>query len=284
MAAGVSFQNVTPLGAQFVWKDQGTNKIMVKGVPGNQDAPTEGMRMVAPLFGVEENITKVTATPTSASHHNVWLENPIAEDLVTTRSSLWGDSLAKYCLIYYTYRNMYLVRGGRYVRDTQGPFVVTTATASSADAERFNLVGTSYIPATNGSFAVTPTVYTSGTAQRYRYEDGELHFYQQAYNGSAIHWKDMAVVARYISNPRPFYIPLTASSSGPWYESNASNACYTTTAGGGNGVRFASSTDARYVGVKLTARDPKSSNRGYVGTSMLLNTQIDYRARLALRQ
>jgi len=31
---------VTPLGAQYVWKDQGTNKIMVKGAPGSDQAPT----------------------------------------------------------------------------------------------------------------------------------------------------------------------------------------------------------------------------------------------------
>jgi hypothetical protein len=40
----------------------------------------------------------------------------------------------------------------------------------------------------------------------------------------------------------------------------------------------------KYVGVTLTARDPKSTNRGYLATATLLDTQIDYRSRLTLTQ
>jgi hypothetical protein len=179
---------------------------------------------------------------------------------------------------------MYLVRGGRYVQDPQGPFTITTAGATAADQERFNLVGTSYVPAAGGALKITPTAYTGGAGTRYRYEDGELHFYQQSYANNALYWKDVAVVARYISNPRPFYIPLVASSTGAWYEATSSYSAYTTSAAGGTGVRCTGSPDTRYVGVKLTARDPKSSNRGYISTATLLNTQIDFRSRLALRQ
>jgi hypothetical protein len=36
--------------------------------------------------------------------------------------------------------------------------------------------------------------------------------------------------------------------------------------------------------VKLSARDPSSSNRGYLATASLLDTQIDYRSRITLYQ
>lgn len=92
--------------------------------------------------------------------------------------------------------------------------------------------------------------------QRYRYENGELHLYRQDYNGSAVYWKDTATVARYISSPQPFYIPLNSGGS----------------------------PNTKYVGVKLTARDPKSSNRGYLASASLLDTQVDYRSRICLSQ
>jgi hypothetical protein len=98
--------------------------------------------------------------------------------------------------------------------------------------------------------------YTNSTAQRYRYEKGELHLYKQDYSGSSVYWKDVAVVARYISNPKPFYVPLNSGGT----------------------------PDLKYVGIKLTARDPKSSNRGYLATATLLDTQVDYRSRLTLTQ
>src|SRR3954471_22843891 len=74
MAAGISFQNVV-LGPQYIWKDPANNKIMVRGTPNSSDSPTAGMHLVSPLFGVEDDIISVTATPTQASHHNVWLAN-----------------------------------------------------------------------------------------------------------------------------------------------------------------------------------------------------------------
>src|SRR3954468_14871057 len=48
MAAGVSFQNVA-LGPQYIWKDPGNNKIMVKGTPNTPEAPVAGMHLVSPL-------------------------------------------------------------------------------------------------------------------------------------------------------------------------------------------------------------------------------------------
>ena len=282
MAAGVSFQNVA-LGPQYVWKDPGNTKVMVKGAPGGKESPTAGMRLIAPLYNIEDDIVKVTASPTNANHHNVFLAST-KEDLLATKTSLYGSTTNTYSIVYYTNRVMYLVRNGQYIPDSQGPFTITTTAASAADQERFALSSGSYMPSTTGSFAVTPSLYVSGTAQRYRYEGGELRLYIQDYTGSAVYWRQVAVVARHLSNPRPFYVPLVANASGPWYESTNSYGCYTTSSAQSTGARFASSTDTRYVGIKLTARDPKSSNRGYRSTATLLNTQVDYRSRIALYQ
>jgi hypothetical protein len=282
MAAGISFQNVV-LGPQYIWKDPANNKIMVRGTPNSSDSPTAGMHLVSPLFGVEDDIISVTATPTQASHHNVWLANG-GEDLLASKASVFGTSTNTYSICYYTYRVMYLVNNGSYIADSNGPFTIATATAGASDKERYAVSGTSYVPNSSGAYTITPTVYTSGSGQRYRYEKGELHMFRQSYASGALYWQDVSVVARYISNPRPFYTPLVSNATGSWYESSSSYACYSTSSSGSTGNRFNGSPDSRYVGVKLTARDPGSSNRGFLATASLLNTQIDYRSRIALYQ
>lgn len=257
MAPGVSFVNVY-MGPQYVWKDpSGNGPIMVKGgPPPDNKAPDVGTHVVAPLFGIEDDITKVTAVPNNASHHNIWLKNG-GENFLASKVSLFGATGATYSILYYTNRVMYLVKNGSYVADSQGPFVQS---------------GTTYIP------------YTSGSAQRYRYENGELHYYIQTYANNALSWLDKGIVARNIASPTPFYVPLVPSTSGPWYESTSSYLSYSTSSTNSTGNRFTSSVNNKYIGVKLSARDPKTTNRGYQATASLLDTEIDYRSRLAITQ
>ena len=246
-SAGVSFQNIAS-GPNFVWKDPGNvNLIMIKDNPSK---PTEGMRLIIPFFGLEEDITKVTAAG-SANHSNVFIKADQSTPPITA-----PDYGTPYCITYYTNRTMYVVRNGNYVPDSQGLYTVTTSAYSSGNATRYVLSSGTYKPSTTGTLVVTPALYTSGAAQRYRFEEGELHLYYQGYSGSSVYWVDTAVVAKYISSPQPFYVPLNRSGS----------------------------PNTKYVGVKLTARDPKSSNRGYLATASLLDTQVDYRSRLTLTQ
>jgi hypothetical protein len=247
MAAAVSFQNIAS-GPNFVWKDPGSpDLIMIKD---NPNKPDEGMRLIIPFFGLEEDITKVTASG-SANHSNVFIK----ADQSTPNISA-PDYGNPYCITYYTDRTMYVVRQGSYIPDSQGPYTITAAAYTSGNKDRYVLSGTIYKPSATGTLVVTPALYTSGSAQRYRFEDGELHMYKQRYSGSSVYWQDIATVARYISSPTPFYIPLNSGGS----------------------------PNTKYVGVKLTARDPKSSNRGYLATASLLDTQIDYRSRITLTQ
>jgi hypothetical protein len=219
-AAGVSFQNIAA-GPNYVWKDPGNPTLIM--IRDDKNTAVEGMRLIIPFFGLEEDITKVTAAG-SANHRNVFIKADQTTPEITA-----PDIGGSYCITYYTDRVMYLVQGGKYIADAQGPFILS---------------GANYIP------------YTSGTMQRYRFEDGELHVYKQRYTGSTVYWQDQGVVARFISSPKPFYIPLNSI-------------------GGVNN---------KYVGVKLTARDPGTSNRKYISTATLLDTQIDYRSRIALYQ
>jgi len=92
--------------------------------------------------------------------------------------------------------------------------------------------------------------------QRYRYENGVLNLYKQRYASNKFYWNFVGTVARSISSAQPFYIPLNS-----------------------NGT-----PDTRYVGVKLSTRDPKTSNRSYAATAALLDTEIDYRSRICLYQ
>jgi hypothetical protein len=246
-AEGVSFQNIAS-GPNFVWKDPGAaNLIMIKD---NPNKPTEGQRLIIPFFGLEEDITKVAASG-SANHSNVFIKADQSTPNITA-----PDFGSPYAITYYTDRAMYVVRNGNYVPDSQGLYTVTTSAYSSGNNTRYSLVSGTYKPTATGTLVVTPALYTSGVAQRYRFEEGELHLYKQRYSGSSVYWQDLAVVAKYISSPQPFYVPLNRGGS----------------------------PNTKYVGVQLTARDPKSSNRGYLATASLLDTQIDYRSRITLTQ
>jgi hypothetical protein len=231
-----------------VWKDPGNPALIM--VKDNPHKPTEGQRIIIPFFGMEEDITKVSASG-SANHSNIFIKADQSTPNIT--APVYG---ASYCITYYTDRAMYVVRKGSYIPDSQGPFTLTTAAYSSGNKDRYTLSGTIYRPSDTGALIVTPALYTSGSAQRYRFEDGELHLYKQRYSGSSVYWQYIATVARYISSPMPFYVPLNSGGS----------------------------PNTKYVGVKLTARDPKSSNRGFLATASLLDTQIDYRSRITIAQ
>jgi type II secretory pathway pseudopilin PulG len=90
------------------------------------------------------------------------------------------------------------------------------------------------------------------------YMDGELHRYEQYfYNGNTTPvWTDVATVARYITSPTPFSVPLNSSGT----------------------------PDDRYVGVKISAGNSSYSNRNYHDISTLLNTAIPYRSKLTIYQ
>ncbi len=123
----------------------------------------------------------------------------------------------------------------------------------------------------NGTFTKDTTgLYTEGAknntyvwappgtppGHRYIFKDGELHYLKQAYSGSSFYWQDVAVVARNLTTAMPFYSPLNS--------------------GGG--------FNTKYVGIQITTADPKSTNRNFVASNMIINTTVDYRTALALTQ
>jgi hypothetical protein len=228
-AAGISFQNVVSGSPDFVWKDPG-NPTMIM-INDNPNPPTAGMRLIVPFWAIEDDIQKVAGSGNSG-HSNVFLANGGESTIVTKAPAyLSGDA---YAVTYYTERVLYVVEGGTYIADSQGQWILS---------------GGQYV------------AYTSGNMQRYRFEGGELHLYKQRNSGNNngngyFYWQYISTLARYISSPQPFYIPLNSGGS----------------------------PDTRYVGVKLSARDPSSSNRGYLATAALLDTQIDYRSRICLYQ
>ena len=226
-AAGVSFQNIVPGSPDYVWQDPGNpNLIMIRDGAGQ---PTPGMRLIIPAWGMEDDIAKVTASG-SANHSNVFTVQSIEVSLRNART--YGGT--SYAITYYTDRVMYCVQNGNYVADPKGDFTLS-----------------------GGVY----TQVTPGTGQ-YHYENGELHFYQQRSTSSnpsvagTLFWKDTAIVARFLSSPKPFSVPLNRY-GGP---------------------------DNKYIQVQLSARDPKSTNRGYIATASLLDTKIDYRSRLTVFQ
>lgn len=218
-AAGVSFQNVTPGNPNFVWKDPGNDqKIMLKD---NPYPPTAGMRLIVPFWGIEDDIQRVDGA--STNHSNVTTANAM-ETILAKKAPVFAGGDA-YAITYFTDRVLYVVENGTYIADSQGPWILS---------------GGQYI------------AYTSGSMQRYRYENGQLNLYKQRVSGGNFVWQLMSTVAKFISSPQPFYVPLNSGGS----------------------------PDTKYVGVKLSARDPSTSNRKFLATASLLDTQIDYRSRI----
>jgi type II secretory pathway pseudopilin PulG len=224
-APAISFQNVFS-GPNWIWNDPGGNNGMIMIKDGIAGPPSPGMHMIIPAWGIEDDITSVTGSPSTQGHSNVTTVH--GYETGVKRSPQYQG--AYYAITYYTNRSMYAVLNGSYVADSKGDF---------------NLVSGQYVQVPAG---------TGG----YHYENGELHYYVQAYNSSthSFYWQDKATVARYLSSPRPFSVPLN---------------------------QFGGS-DNRYVQVSVSARDPKTSNRGYLATSTLLDTKIDYRSRLTIYQ
>ena len=230
-AAGVSFQDVVAGSPDYVWQDPGNNNLIMIKNPG--DTPTPGMRLIVPQWSYEDAVTSVVGA--SVNHSNVFLFTGLDTSIATmmgNQGRKFGQasySVGPYAITYYTERMLYVVEGGSYIADSNGPWILSS-----------------------GNYVA----YTSGTMQRYRYENGKLNLYRQRYASNKFYWNFVATVARYISSAQPFYIPLNT-----------------------NGT-----PDTRYVGVKLSARDPSTSNRNYSATAALLDTQIDYRSRICLYQ
>jgi hypothetical protein len=271
-AAGVSFQ-VVASGPNYVYADPNSESLIQLQKTSVDILP--GYRLIVPLFGIEDYIQLAPNTPSESGFINVFLvgsrlagTNPWAQVPAPLRNS------GSYAITYYTERLMYVVGKGSYIPDANGPYTITTGSYvasqynNSSPINRYSLGanGTYVYAPTNGGVTITPADYVSGSAQRYRFEDGELCLFRGRYNTNAAHpnngtvgypvWQDFGTVVRYVTSPRPFYIPLNSGKS----------------------------PDNKWVGVKLTTADPKVSNRNFKATATLLDTQIDYRSRITLFQ
>lgn len=231
----VSFQNIAA-GPNYIWKDPGSASLIM--IKDGGAKPIPGQHLVIPFWGslYEADITKVSASG-SANHSNVFLTNNVG-----TRINA-RDIGNAYAITYYTDRVAYAVTGGNYVSDNSGLY-------TGADASGNAVTGQGRIV----KYIEAPTGTSSG--QRYRFENGELHLYKQRYAVSSFYWQDIATVARNITSPFPFSVPLNSGKS----------------------------FNNKYVAVKLSASDPGSSNRNYAATNSLLDTQIDYRTAITLIQ
>jgi type II secretory pathway pseudopilin PulG len=266
-APGVSFQNVVS-GPNYVWSDPGSAALIQ--IEKSADSVTPGWRLIVPLFGIEDDIKNASDTGNGTGFANVFLVNgstPWAQVVPPLKNS------GSFAITYYTERVMYVAGRGSYVPDPVGLYTVTTGAYAasvynvSSAMNRYSLRSGSYVYDENaGTLTITPALYVTGSTPRYRFEDGELHLFKQRYGPTVAHpnngttgypvWQDIASVVKYLSSPIPFYIPLNSGNS----------------------------PNSRYVGVTLTTADSKTSNRKFLATGSLLDTQIDYRSRITLFQ
>lgn len=233
--AAVSFQNIAA-GPNYIWQDPASASLIK--IQDGGAKPVAGQHLVVPFWGslYEADITAVTASGT-ANHSNVFLTNNVGTRI---NARAMGNA---YAITYYTDRMAYAVVNGTYTKDNTGLY-------TGADANGNPVTGTGKTV----KYVVAPAGTSPG--QLYRFEGGELHMYKQRYSGSSFFWQDTATVARNITSPFPFSVPLNSGGS----------------------------FNNKYVGVKLSASDPGSSNRNYAATNALLDTQIDYRTAVTLIQ
>src|SRR5205823_12897321 len=99
-ASGVSFQDIAS-GPNYVWKDPNNPALIM--IKDNPSPPTAGMRLIVPFFGLETDISKVTASGT-ASHSNVFIKYD--QETPQINPPPFGNS---YAITYYTDRILYVV-------------------------------------------------------------------------------------------------------------------------------------------------------------------------------
>jgi type II secretory pathway pseudopilin PulG len=215
MYAAVTFQNVSS-GPNYIWNDPPSGLIKIK----DNFNVTTGQHLIIPFWGAlfEQDIIKSTAM--GANHSNIWLANR-ADTNIKPRDYLTGA----YAITYYTERVAYVVMNGTYYSDNNGSY--TRAGAWSAGSSNY-VWATPDIP----------------PGHRFSYKNGELHKFNQRYDGTNFYWQDVATVARNLTSAMPFYTPLN-------------------TGGGFN---------------------TKVTNQNFIAVNSLMDTAIDYRTAIALTQ
>jgi hypothetical protein len=305
-AAGVAFQFVSQ-GPNYVWQDPNSTSLIMIYDGGSK--PVSGQRLIIPLFGIEADITKSTASGTS-NHSNIFLTDAAGQvvDQTTVRgkspqghdknstSNTSGGSLV-YAITYYTERMAYIVQNtqlklyyrrylGANSSGNNGTWTWVSAQPKDGDSTNMNPSNwdttgvviarditspTPFSPQWSNSAGVASIAVTTGGSNY----PGSTTVTISGGGGSG------ATATATISSGAITGVTVTNAGSG-----------YTSTPGvsfsGGSGSGAAATaslnsspaTDDRYVHVQITATDPTFSNRQLAATSSLVDAAIPYRSRL----
>src|SRR2546430_942379 len=311
-AAGVSFQlvwqdpnNPNDTGTHYIWKDPASPVIMIYNngscTSGSLCPPFPGQRLVAPLWGLEADITK-TAAGGESNHVNVWLMDSQGDIIDQTGTAgrapqgqgnssnkhSNGNSNDIYAVCYYTERVAYLVQNSqlrlyyhRYIggspdgtggtwtwvnpvnNNTNGIIVARDITSPTPfSAEWSSAAGVASVTVTNGGSG-----YQSSTTVTISGGGGTGATATATTSGPPT----KAITGVTVTNPGSAYTSVPTVNFSGGSGSGATGAVFLTTT---------PTTDDRYVHVTLTATDPTFSNRGYKATSSLVDSAIPYRSRL----
>jgi hypothetical protein len=301
-AAGVAFQLVA-LGPTYIWKDPvAVNLIMIYD-GGSQ--PTAGQRLIIPLWGIETEITKITAAGASG-HSNVFLMDAagnIVDQTPTAGKAPTGQGKSSntknngndvYAICYYTDRVAYLVQNGQlrlyYRRYVNANSSGTGGTWMWLNPRNFDSTGTVAAGDANGITvarditSATPfsAVWsnTAGVAAVNMTSGGSNYPNSTTVTISGGGGTGATATAT-VSGKVITGVSVTNSGSG--YTSAPS---VSFSGGSGSGATATVSlttsptTDDRYVHVQITASDPTFNNRNYKATSSLADADMPYRSRL----
>ena len=308
-AAGVAFQLVSQ-GPNYVWQDPNSASLIMIYDGGSK--PTSGQRLIIPLFGIEADITKSTASGTS-NHTNLFLTDAAGQvvDQTTTRgNSPTGQGKSSttskngnlvYAITYYTERVAYIVQNtqlklyyrrylGANSSGTGGTWTWVSPQPKDGDSTNMNpsnwdsngvviardiTSATPFSPQGSNTAGVAAVTVSSGGSN---------------YNASTTvtitgGGGTGATATATISNKVITGVTVTNAGSGyTWAPTVAFSG------GPGSGaVALVSLTNAlaiddRYVHVQITATDPTFSNRKLAATSSLVDAAIPYRSRLCAIQ
>jgi hypothetical protein len=310
-AAGVSFQlvyidpnNPGDPGTHYVWKDPSSlNLIMIYNngscTSGAACPPMPGQRLIVPLWGVEADITKMTAAGTS-NHVNLWLmdasgniidqtstagNSPAGQARNSNSNGRNGTNTYKYAVCYYTDRIAYLVQGSQ-LRRYYRRYIGAGSSGTGGTWMWVNPVNNDPNGVVVARDITSPTPFsaewsnTAGVASVNVITGGNNYPNSTTVTISGGGGSGATAVAS-LANKSIQSVTVTNAGSG-----YTSMPTVNFSGGSGSGasasvvLTTAPTTDDRYVHVTLSAMDPTFNNRGYKATSSLVDSALPYRSRL----
>lgn len=271
-SAGISFKKMgragDPYGGPFEVRNDPGNTDLIQIDSGQSHAPTPGMEIIFPYYGMEGTLTKVTSN--GANHWNVWIAGGLE-----TRIKKKKDTSV---ICYYMSRFAYVVENGN-----------------------LNLYSSSP-PPTGVTWPVTVARNIVQTPDKNNYT--EVKLFDNSYSpanvtvkrGEGVMWnwitdKNREVVCpgqfdsgKHKDGGYKFYYTFTQTGTFKYNHDNSFFGYVTVVPSDSVNVKPFTQTDPDYVTINLTTEDNRYSNRNYKAVNTLLAGSVPIRSKISKTQ